>query len=251
MMNSFRNFFHRPQQMFLRRAFFQIHLWAGLIIGLYLIAVGVTGSILVFKEEAVSSLLPKLDRTISPGAPRADVDAVVNNLHAAYPRDSIAIVSLPTDHMPEYHAVALRREGSWGSKLMMTIDPETGKVAGDINLTRSWLGFVHNLHIVLLMGTGGFIANGVGAVILLLVSLTGLVLWWPGAKSWKRGFTVAFSKSWKRVNWDLHNTIGFYTLAIVSFWSVSTIYFVWDKKHKRISFFCVFLSFCVFCGESL
>lgn len=50
-----RRMLERPQQVWLRKATFQVHLWAGLLLGLYVIVIGISGSILVFKEE----LMPK------------------------------------------------------------------------------------------------------------------------------------------------------------------------------------------------
>src|SRR5579863_6526050 len=44
-------FVRHPQQLFLRRACFQIHLWAGILVSLYIVAIGISGSILVFKDE--------------------------------------------------------------------------------------------------------------------------------------------------------------------------------------------------------
>src|SRR5204862_6344147 len=40
-----------PQRIWLRRAFFQVHLWCGLAIGLYILMISVTGSILVYRNE--------------------------------------------------------------------------------------------------------------------------------------------------------------------------------------------------------
>jgi uncharacterized iron-regulated membrane protein len=41
----------RPRKTFLRRAMFQIHLWSGLILGLYIVVVCVSGSALVFRHD--------------------------------------------------------------------------------------------------------------------------------------------------------------------------------------------------------
>ena len=41
----------RPQEIWFRRALFQIHLWTGIAIGLYLVLISLTGSILVFRVE--------------------------------------------------------------------------------------------------------------------------------------------------------------------------------------------------------
>src|SRR5436305_7090875 len=44
-------FFRKPQNVWVRRAMFQIHLWTGIAVGLYIIVVCVTGSVLVFRRE--------------------------------------------------------------------------------------------------------------------------------------------------------------------------------------------------------
>jgi uncharacterized iron-regulated membrane protein len=143
----------------------------------------------------------------------------------------LAIVTFPTRDLPVFQTVALRREPV--AKFIIASHPHSGAVVGDVNLTRSWLGFVHNLHIFLLLERPGFVANGIGAVLLLVVSLSGLVLWWPGIARWKSAFLISVKRGWKRINWDLHNTVGFYLLARVSFWAISTIYFVWPERFTK------------------
>jgi uncharacterized iron-regulated membrane protein len=41
----------QPHSLWLRRALFQIHLWSGLALGLYIVMLSLTGSILVFNRE--------------------------------------------------------------------------------------------------------------------------------------------------------------------------------------------------------
>ena len=41
----------QPQRVWLRRASFQIHLWIGLALGLYIVMLSVTGSVLVYRNE--------------------------------------------------------------------------------------------------------------------------------------------------------------------------------------------------------
>ncbi len=50
-MGFFQSFVRRPQQVALRRLNFVIHLWVGIVLAIYLIVIGVTGSILVFQSE--------------------------------------------------------------------------------------------------------------------------------------------------------------------------------------------------------
>ena len=44
-------FLHRPQLVSWRKAVFQIHLWTGVALGLYVVAISVSGSALVFQSE--------------------------------------------------------------------------------------------------------------------------------------------------------------------------------------------------------
>jgi hypothetical protein len=41
----------QPQRIWLRRALFQVHLWSGIAIGLYIFMISVTGSVLVYRNE--------------------------------------------------------------------------------------------------------------------------------------------------------------------------------------------------------
>src|SRR5207249_11681862 len=46
-----RRWIRQPQNIWFRRALFQVHLWAGIAIGLYILMISVTGSVLVYRNE--------------------------------------------------------------------------------------------------------------------------------------------------------------------------------------------------------
>src|SRR5262252_7011953 len=50
-MTHWNQWVRRPQSLLLRRAVFQVHLWCGIGIGLYVLLVSLTGSALVFSNE--------------------------------------------------------------------------------------------------------------------------------------------------------------------------------------------------------
>ena len=56
----------QPQTAWLRRAIFQLHLWSGIGIGLYVLMVSVTGSVLVYRNELFRAATP--DAIISTGS---------------------------------------------------------------------------------------------------------------------------------------------------------------------------------------
>jgi uncharacterized iron-regulated membrane protein len=81
-----------------------------------------------------------------------------------------------------------------------------------------WL--VH-LHASLYAGSRGYVLNGIGAFSLILLCLTGAVIWWPGRAHWRRSLTVEWSARFPRINWDVHSAFGFWFLAFVAMWGVS------------------------------
>src|SRR5690606_29997733 len=58
--------------------------------------------------------------------------------------------------------------------------------------------------------------SGVGTLIFVVLLITGLVMWWP--RRWNKAhrdqsFKIRWKASFKRVNYDLHNVLGFYSLV--------------------------------------
>ena len=50
-MSSWRRWLKRPQTVWLRRIAFQLHLWTGVVLSLYVILLSLTGSVLVYRVE--------------------------------------------------------------------------------------------------------------------------------------------------------------------------------------------------------
>jgi uncharacterized iron-regulated membrane protein len=97
-------------------------------------------------------------------------------------------------------------------------------------LSRSFsIGWLVNLHANLLTGTVGRLVNGVGAVCLTSLCLTGAIVWWPGVKNWRRSLTVSWRAHFARINWDLHSALGFWCFPFVLLWAISGIYFAFPR----------------------
>jgi len=93
--------------------------------------------------------------------------------------------------------------------------------------------WVQDLHFYLLGGDTGRVVNGIGAACLIVMCLTGLTIWWPGAARWTRALVVGFGRGGKRANWELHGAVGFWTAALLLLWAVSGVYFVFPGQFRR------------------
>ena len=213
-MSFFHALIHHPRKLWLRRAFFQIHLWAGVLLSLYVVMIALTGSILVFEDEFTSTTLPaglsKLTSTHLASIP----DVMQQFLHH-YPGASVIEIDTPWPTIPAYrlHAVS-----ATGDEFNLVADPVTASLHSQ---PETWVTWVHDLHVYLLLGSAyGEQVNGVGAAILLLLSVTGLLLWWQGLKNWTRALFIDMHRNWRHINFDAHHAIGVWTLAIVLWWSI-------------------------------
>lgn len=229
MRHLIREYVRRPQNLWLRKAIFQIHLWLGLLLTIYVVMVGVSGSILVLRHELQewTGLNPQLPPLQSEGHPLIGFSGAADAIRAKYPKARISFLYPPREENPGYYAlVANGRE-----RLTITVHPYSGEILLAEPPRQTWLTWVGQMHYFLLLPSKpGIIINGIGSALLILMTLTGLVLWWPGIRQWMRAFTVDFRRSWKRVNWDLHNVTGFWTLSIVLIWAISGVYLVWPRE---------------------
>jgi uncharacterized iron-regulated membrane protein len=114
-------------------------------------------------------------------------------------------------------------------------DPYTG---ADLGETRPrairFIDWMVSLHDDLLGGMNGRLINGVGAILVTVLCLTGAIIWWPGAGKWRRGLTVQWRAGWQRINWDLHSAIGFWAFIAVFLWAVSGIYLVFPHPFSAL-----------------
>jgi uncharacterized iron-regulated membrane protein len=120
-------------------------------------------------------------------------------------------------------------------RIKVACNPTDGKVLGVFPRQRTWLDVILDLHESLLIPIHrtGRVLNGIGGALLLLLNLTGMVIWWPGVRNWTRALKVDFRRNWRRINFDLHLAVGLWTILIASFWAFSAIYFAWPREIFR------------------
>lgn len=220
-----KTFLRRPQSVFLRRAVFQVHLWTGVLVGSYVFVVCVTGAALVFRIDMQRAMHPHL---FTPSAgPFADAATVLESVRDAFPDHRVSGIDAPTTARPTYLAYVARGD----EFLTLLFDPVTARLLGELP-PRSLVRTLQDLHFDLFAGRTGRIVNGIGGLLLLTLSATGLVIWWPGVATWKRALRIDIGRNWKRVNWDLHSAVGFWTGALVAMWAVTGVYFAFPSQFR-------------------
>lgn len=210
----------RPQREWIRRAFFQVHLWIGVAIGLYVVVISLSGSALVLRQE-LASKSSRPTPIVSDSGHRMTSEEVTWQAQRAYPTYEVDYVVDPDAPGQPDHVVLDR--GTQRTERLF--DPYTGLDLGNahsgLERTFEWLADLHDD--LLARGTGRFV-NGIAASFVTLLSLTGAILWWPGIKNWRRSTTVKWKASFPRLNWDLHSAMGFWCWFFMLAWGISGIY---------------------------
>ncbi len=86
----------------------------------------------------------------------------------------------------------------------------------------------------LLAGDFGAAVNGMGAAAIVLLCVTGAVIWWPGIAHWRRALKVNWRAGFPRINWDLHSALGFWFLLFVLLWGVSAMTFAFPGMFDAV-----------------
>ncbi|MDP1679849.1 MAG: PepSY domain-containing protein, partial [Candidatus Nitrotoga sp.] len=105
-----------------RKIVFQLHLYTGLAIGLLLILSGLTGSVLVFREEIEALVYPELMNTV-PRDERVSLQMVLETVQHAYPEDKPFFIRMP--RTPEQTYLVKMNNAH---DLFVYVDPYNGKI---------------------------------------------------------------------------------------------------------------------------
>ena len=177
------------------RAFLVFHRWLALIVGVFIVAIALTGAVVVFEGPVVRSAATK----VVPAGPRLSLDSLVAVARVAARGGPLGFVS--GGDSPEAPC-----QFGFGQPPFVEINPYSGAVMPPREGPTKAETFVRTVHRWHTRLTGGKMGE---AIVILatysacILALSGLVLWWR-EKIWR----VKLSASWKRANFDLHHVLG-------------------------------------------
>lgn len=206
------------------------HRWLGFISGLVVFIISVTGCIYCFQDEIQDALLNyrKVEVQARPFLQPSEFQRLALE---KFPGGKITSVI----YYGEERSVMVRL--SVKKKVMaLYFNPYSGKLLYNEVFKSSFFAFIKNVHLYLFLPREiGKVVNGVSVIVFVVIMVTGLVLWWPTRKSdRKRSFTIKWGAKWKRVNYDLHNVLGFYVTAVVIVIAITGLSFSYKWMNKGL-----------------
>jgi uncharacterized iron-regulated membrane protein len=229
-MTGWQRWVRQPQRLWFRRALFQLHLWTGIAVGLYILVICVTGSILVYRNELYTAFSPQPLIVAGTGEPMSldDLKSAARRAYAGYDVDEVR-KGKTANHAVE---ITLTRGEQRKHRLL---HPFTGEDLGDpLPAGFRFTAWLLNLHDNLLFGETGRRINGMGAACVLLLCVTGAVIWWPGTRSWRGSLQIDLKSNWKRFTWTLHSALGFWFLAFLLMWGLTGAYLSFPQAFAAV-----------------
>ena len=222
-----------------------LHRWVGLVAGLLMALLGLSGALMVWQAELDRALNPAWlgPQALCPGpAPVRPVAATLAVLQRSAPQARPAIVLAP-DQPGAAWRVWEARDPRTGWRREHFIDPVCGRALGwrDRGAPRAdrahLVPALYELHSHLLAGETGHRLVGSGGLLLLGLSLSGAWLAWPRPSSraaWRRTLGIRTDGSRVRLWFDVHRVLGLWGLPVALLLSVTGAMMVFKDSSRAL-----------------
>lgn len=200
----------------MRKKTLKIHRIIGLITGLVVFVVAITGCLWVFKDEIEENYAERIIEeqvgesiiTISEAKEIAEEAIPGKAIHGVvYHKNVTPVEVIFYEANPEFYQ-------------SVYLHPYSGEVLHRKDHFSGFFAFVLKGHTTLWLPPviGSWIV-GLSVLFFLVIIVTGMILWWPKTKkARKQRLTFKWKKTtrWRRKNYDLHAILGFYSAALGS-----------------------------------
>lgn len=203
----------------MRKLLFNLHLYGALIVGIFVVIIGVTGSIMAFEEDLDRLFHPELFK-VQPQGELLPASALFQAAAQAFPGQKIGNIRFAQS--PDSSAVFVV-----SGPRQVFMDPYTGKILGSRSPV-TVLTTIHMIHLRLLMGPPGGNIVAIATGVLLFLVLSGLYLWWP-----LKRVTIKWGASARRIHFDIHNTAGIYSAAFLLVLGITGIVVHFDDSFEK------------------
>ncbi len=196
----------------------RVHLWLGLPLGILFFVISLSGALFCWEPEFAAILYK--ENVVPQEKPFAPVSAFKKSVEQVLPDADFRTVY----YRGPAKAVQLLLYVP-GTYYHANLNPYSGELIHLQDMKKGWLNNLKFLHRNLMLGDIGREIVHWGTLLYLVMVVTGIILWWPAKKAQRRQrFVIKWGASRRRLNYDLHNVLGFYSSWILIFLIVTGIF---------------------------
>ncbi|MGJ3234887.1 PepSY-associated TM helix domain-containing protein [Marivirga sp.] len=216
----------------------KIHLVLGLISGIVIFLSILPASIFVWEEE-LTKLRDNELIYVKQQQNRLElselVDIAKNHLPSSKELSYVSIYNDPTRSVlfetykdNENPGLTFFSEYEYWDKIYL--NPYSGEILGETNMIYDWIYLCRVMHQQLLLNYEiGHWPVGIATLIMFAMLISGLYLWWPKKiKNTTQRLKIKWNAKWRRLNFDLHSNLGFYSIIFILFFAITGLVWSFD-----------------------
>jgi uncharacterized iron-regulated membrane protein len=243
----------------LRKAWWQVHKWVGLVLMIVLIPLGLSGVVLAWDDAIDQHLNPQRVASgpaVMPASAYAQAAATrlgpgehVSAVRYPEGGGAVVVIAVKTGDRPKQtdnpaqaakapetassHGKhrggekACKNGGGGRQRVMLWLDPANARVLdmarGDTGLVR----IAHNIHGSMLLPAYGRAVVGLLGVAMFLMAASGVWLWWPPIGRWIKG--LRWQRGDRRLDTNLHHRVGFWIALPLAFQAFTGVWIAWPQ----------------------
>jgi uncharacterized iron-regulated membrane protein len=187
----------------------------------------VCGSAVVFRREIAKAIYPRTVTVAQLGTRLSDarLAEIAGEQFKRFHADSISVRKA---RQPDIAVEVWLLAGN--NRIERLFNPYTGKSLGDtVEKEPRFMSWLVSFHDELALDDTGKLINGIGAIALALLCLSGAVIWWPGKARWRTSLFLSAQKEWRRTLWNLHSVFGFWMFLLLLMWALTGIYLAFPE----------------------
>ncbi|GHB71079.1 PepSY-associated TM helix domain-containing protein [Persicitalea jodogahamensis] len=205
---------------------YAIHKWCGLIAGLFILMLSITGAMLVFNDEIDTATNADMVK-VNPEGQRLSTDALIQSLVQQLPDASLSSTLLYPGEPDRAPMTQLRLgDKNW----WVYQNPATGAVLGKREPNETFMKVILHVHEHLTLGQTGHAILLVVGIALILMVVTGV---WYYRKSLFSVFKIGVrNRNTYLVNSDLHKLTGVLSFIFLLLMAVTGSFMHWEKVER-------------------
>ncbi|APW66012.1 MULTISPECIES: PepSY-associated TM helix domain-containing protein [Arcobacteraceae] len=204
-----------------KKIWFKIHLYLGLTVGIILMIIGITGTLLSFQKEIIW-LFNKDSYVVEVIGERLSEKQIIDNFNSKFPKAKIKALTINSDPSSSVVInIASNAKGKAGRRgINYYINPYNSEILPNVEGAKTFK-FIEKIHRGLIVGDVGKQIVGASTLLLLVLMLSGVVVYFPRLKkAFFKSFTFKFKHKGRSFLSTMHSALGMWVLP---FYLVSTI----------------------------
>ncbi|MDY0321189.1 MAG: PepSY-associated TM helix domain-containing protein [Arcobacteraceae bacterium] len=215
------------------RFWFKVHWILGLVVSIPLMVIALTGSILSFEKE-ILKVINKDSYSVEITGSKMPINELLTKFATQVPNPNISSITIPSKQTDSIVINVSSKDPKQRKGINYYINPYTAELLPELS-GQKFFRIVLDLHRRLMVGEVGKQIVAVSTISLLILSLSGVYLYWPRIRRTFIGsLTFSFKNHGRYFLYSMHSALGMWVLLLYILVTLTGLYWSYEWYRKGI-----------------